>query len=76
MNIDDETEDSTIAKTIWSETVIELLCIALKKNKPDDQIKELVKECQQKGFKKDYLIDKVSKEIDMQYSSRLKQLMN
>ncbi len=71
----DDEEDATLAKTLWSETIIDLLQIALDKEKPDDQVKEIAKECMQKGFKKDYLVEKITKELGNNAAFRLKQLI-
>lgn len=68
-------DDKTVDKTLWSETLIDLLCAALKGNKSDDQIKGLLIECKQKGFKADYLTAKVRKELDETAASRIKKLM-
>ncbi len=67
--------DKTITKTLWSETMIEMLCAALKANKSDDQIKGLLLECKQKGFKASYLTGKIRKELDEAAAARLKKLM-
>lgn len=61
---DQNNETLTISKTIWSETLIETLIISLVANKSDEQIKEILIECLQKGFKKDYLIRKIQKETN------------
>jgi len=68
-------DDKTVAKTLWSETIIEMLCLALKANKSDQQIKELLLECKQKGFKARYLTGKVRKEVDEAATARIKRLM-
>jgi len=71
----DDKRDETVAKTLWSETVIDLLSIALEREKSDEQVKELAQECMQKGFNKDYLVQKISKEIGNKAAFRLKQLI-
>jgi len=68
-------DDKTVAKTLWSETIIEMLCLALKANKSDQQIKELLLECKQKRFKARYLTEKVRKEVDEAAAARIKRLM-
>jgi HKD family nuclease len=52
-----------------------MLCLALKANKSDRQIKELLLECKQKGFKARYLTGKVRKEVDDAAAARIKRLM-
>ena len=72
---DEDTEDQTIAKTLWSDTLIDMLIASLKAGKSDDQIKGLLKECKEKGFEVDYLTGKVTKEIDAHASMRIRRLM-
>ena len=42
--VDDD--EKTLAKTLWSETIIDMLIATLKANKSDDQIKELLNRIQ------------------------------
>ena len=68
-------DDKTIAKTLWSDTLIDMLVASLKADKSDDQIKGLLKECKGKGFKASYLTGKVRKELDERAVTRIKRLM-
>lgn len=68
-------DDKTIAKTLWSDTLIDMLVASLKADKSDEQIKGLLKECKEKGFKASYLTGKVRKELDDRAASRIKRLM-
>jgi len=68
-------DDKTVAKTLWSETLIDMLIASLRANKSDAQIKGLLKECKQKGFKASYLTEKVRKELDDAAAVRIKRLM-
>lgn len=70
-----EQGSKTIDKTLWSETLIEMLIIALVAQKPDEKIKELLIECRQKGFKKRYLVQKIKKEVNEAAASKINQLM-
>ena len=70
-----EDDDKTVAKTLWSETLIDMLIATLKANKSDEQIKGLLRECKQKGFKASYLTGKVRKELGEGAAIRLKKLM-
>jgi hypothetical protein len=70
-----DNDDETIAKTLWSETIIDMLIATLKANKSDAQIKGLLSECKQKGFKASYLTGKVRKELGEGAAIRLKKLM-
>ena len=71
----DDGDDKTIAKTLWSDTLIDMLVASLKADKSDDQIKGLLKECKEKGFKASYLTGKVRKELDERAATRVKRLM-
>lgn len=68
-------DDKTVAKTLWSETLIDMLIASLKANKSDEQIKGLLIECKQKGFKASYLTGKVRKELDEAAVVKMKKLM-
>jgi hypothetical protein len=70
-----DNNDNTVAKTLWSETMIDMLVASLKANKSDEQIKGLLIECKQKGFKASYLTGKVRKELDEAAAARIKKLM-
>lgn len=57
MTADDKTEapdptTMTVAKTLWSETLIDLLVVSLEKNQSDDKVTDLLKELKQKSLKK------------------------
>ena len=68
-------DDKTVAKTLWSETLIDMQIASLKANKSDEQIKGLLIECKQKGFKASYLTGKVRKELDEAAVVKMKKLM-
>lgn len=65
-------DDKTIAKTLWSDTLIEILLIAVRKNSSDKEIKGILRELADKGFKKNYVIDKVRKEVDDAAARRIR----
>ncbi|MEE9117557.1 MAG: hypothetical protein V3U02_03040 [Calditrichia bacterium] len=65
-------DDSTVQKTLWSETLIEILMVALKGNNPDDVIKDILKELREKGFKSHYISKKVEKELGIEGVRRIK----
>ena len=62
MNDDTDTTHKTVQKTIWSDTLVEMLIVALKKNKGDDQILQLLKEIREKKFEAKYITGKIRKE--------------
>jgi hypothetical protein len=68
-------DDTTQAKTLWSETLIDLLIASLKANKSDEKIKSILKECKEKGLKASYLTGKVRKELDDRAAMKVKMLM-
>jgi hypothetical protein len=74
--LSDEDADTTktTAKTLWSETILEVLYETLRRNKPDKDVVSVLKEAQQKGFKRDYLVEKVTKKVDDRAAMRVRQL--
>lgn len=74
--LDNTTTTTTVAKTLWSETVLEILYESLRKNKPDTAILEVLKEVRLKGFKPQYIIEKVGKKVDKMAAIRVKALMH
>lgn len=71
----DNTDDRTIAKTLWSDTLIDILLIALRKNSTEEQLKEIIRDLNIKGYKNDYLVDKVEREIDEHAARRVRLLV-
>ena len=74
MSQDDKT-DLTQAKTLWSETILEILYEALRKERKDGEIRELLKEVRAKGFKRDYILDRVKKKIGPAAEIRVRGLL-
>jgi uncharacterized pyridoxal phosphate-containing UPF0001 family protein len=72
---DDDNTSLTTAKTLWTETILEILYQSLKANKPDAVIRDVLKEVRQKGFKPDEIVQKVEKYVDRQASLRVRGLM-
>ena len=72
---DDRTESQTVAKTLWSETVLEMLFVALQKNTTDARLRELLGELQQKNFKASYVIEKVRAKVGEQAARRVQALI-
>lgn len=70
-----DTDDKTMAKTLWSDTLVDILIAALKKNAADDQIKGIIRELREKGFKKNYVIGKVTRELDENAARRVRILL-
>ncbi len=66
------TEDRTRTKTLWSETQFEILYGAIKKNRPEAEIVEIVKDLGGRGFPPSYLVQKVQEKVGMTSANRLK----
>lgn len=67
-------DKTTIPKTLWSETLIEILIDSLKKNRPDKEIKNILMELRIKGFKSGYVTRKVEKELGKDAVRRIKSI--
>lgn len=67
--------EKTIEKTLWSETLIEMLIVALIAKKSDETIKGLLDECKEKGFKRSYLIEKIRKDVGESSGKKVKDLL-
>ena len=76
MTNEDTDTTKTTAKTLWSETILEILYETLRRNKPDKELLGVLKEVQQKGFKRDYILEKVLKKVDERSATRVRQLLN
>ena len=75
MSDNEDATSVTIAKTLWSETLIELLIVSLEKGQSDEKITELLKELKQKKFKPDYIVKKVTKSLGEKEANRVKLLL-
>jgi len=71
------TEDTQVTevKTMWSETLLEALYIAMEKNKGDKIVIGVIKDLRAKGYENDYLIEKVEKKVGPTAATRLKILL-
>jgi hypothetical protein len=74
MGEDDNTSNTT-AKTLWSETILEVLYLALKYDKPDKDIREILELVKTKGGKPEYIIQKVNQKLGEEAASRVEALM-
>ena len=64
---------ATTAKTLWTETILEVLYLALKYDKPDEDIKKLLN--QMRRCKPDYIIQKVEQKVGEVAASRIRGLV-
>ena len=72
---EEDDQSATIVKTLWSETLIELLIVSLQKGQSDAKIIELLKELKQKKFKPDYIVRKVTKSLGESEGDKVKLLL-
>lgn len=70
-----DTTQTTISKTLWSETLIEILIDSLEKNKSDKKIIKILKELKQKKFKAKYITKKIRKTLGEKQANRVKELI-
>jgi transcriptional regulator CtsR len=61
----------TDLRTLWSETLIELLHDAVKENWSDKAIKEIIKELYNKGYTTERLMTMLDKKIGPEAATRL-----
>ncbi len=66
---------TTQAKTLWSETILDVLYNTLKSDKPDYAVTQILREVRLKGFKPAYIIQKVERKVGRQASLRVKRLL-
>ena len=72
---DEDMTSMTMLKTLWSETLIDILVVALEKKQPDQKIVEILKELRQKRFKASYITDKIRRSLNETEAQRVKKLM-
>lgn len=75
MMTDDDKTSMTMLKTLWSETLLDILVVSLEKKMPDQKIIEILKELRQKRFKASYITDKVRRSLSEADAQRVKKLM-
>lgn len=71
-----DTTTRTDPKTLWTETVLEMLFQALKKESPDKEVKMILIDARTNGCKPSYIIDKVNKKVGEEAALRVKTLMH
>lgn len=68
--------DKEEVQTMWSESLLEHLYLALKKNKEDSMILELIEELRAKEYDDDFLIKKVTMKVGATGAARIKALLS
>lgn len=71
----DETTSMTTAKTLWTETILEVLYLALKYDRPDSKVREVLNQVRMKGCKPAYIIRKVNQKLGEQAALRVTGLL-
>ena len=66
---------ATTVKTLWTETILDVLYLALKYEKPDKDVLEVLRYVKLKGCKPAYVIDKVRRKLGDRAAFRVKSLM-
>lgn len=75
MSNDEDTTRTTV-KTLWTETILEILYESLRKNSSDDKIREVLIEVRGKGYKPGDIVDRVRRKVDTSAAARVKTLMS
>jgi len=71
---DDDTTRTT-ARTLWTETILEILYDSLSRNKDDGTIRGVLREVLDKGYKPAYIIEKVRGKVDESAAARVRKLL-
>lgn len=69
------TDETTSPKSLWSETIFEILFDLLEANKPDRDIRRVLVDIRDKGYKKSYVIRKVEKKLGKTAAARVNGLL-
>ncbi len=69
------TDHTTTPKTLWTETLFEILIDALKANKSDKYIIEALKDLKQKQLKGVVIVSHIDKKLGKEQAMRIKTLL-
>ena len=67
--------EGTEIKTMWSESLLETLYVALRKDKEDALVQEIIVDLRAKDYDDEYLINKVKKKVGPNAAVRIKNLL-
>ncbi len=67
--------EGTEIKTMWSESLLETLYVALRKDKEDALVQEIIVDLRAKDYDDEYLINKVKKKVGPNAAVRIKKLL-
>ncbi|MFT5395424.1 MAG: hypothetical protein ACI85N_000608 [Gammaproteobacteria bacterium] len=68
--------DKKEVQTMWSESLLEHLYLALKKNKEDELILELIEELRAKEYDDEFIIQKVTMKVGAEGATRITALLS
>lgn len=71
----DKTPEMTEIKTMWSESLLEALYVALRKEKEDKLVKEVIDDLRAKEYDDEYIINKVKKKVGPTAAIRIEALL-
>lgn len=55
--------DTTLPKTLWSETLFDLLFDAVRRKKSDAELKGILRDLKKRGYRADYVLSKIQREL-------------
>jgi len=61
-------------KTLWSETLLEMLFVSLRKNRGDREVRQLLRELRSKGYRRDELLIQTDQRLGHTAMGRVKRL--
>jgi hypothetical protein len=70
-----DTTQTTVRKTLWSETLIEILVDSLEKNQSDKKVKKILKELKLRKFKAKYITKKIRQAVGEMQANRVKKII-
>ena len=62
------------SKTLWSETLLEMLFVSLRKERGDREVRQLLRELQSKGYRREELLVQTDQRLGRTASGRVKRL--
>lgn len=63
---------TTTSRTLWSETLLEMLNYALRQHRADREVRQIVSELRSKGYRSGYLLAKVQRDLGDAKAGRLR----
>lgn len=68
-------EDKTVTRTLWTDTLFDLLATAIKRNN-ETEAKKLLKEIRAKGYRRERMMQHMQKHLEAAQISQLKRLVS